>query len=85
MNLREPVERAAWMVDANCRGIDTELFFPARGESIAEARAVCRACDVQAECLAYSIETGEHHGVWGGLSERERKRLRRRIPVRASA
>lgn len=79
MDWRSLVERPAWMADANCRGMDPELFFPEPGESLASARAVCRACDVQAECLAYAINTGEKQGVWGGTSGQERKRIRRRV------
>lgn len=76
MNWRELVERPEWFELAACRGMNPELFFPARGESVAQTKAVCRECDVQAECLAYAMNTGEHHGMWGGFSERERRRLR---------
>jgi WhiB family redox-sensing transcriptional regulator len=67
----------AWMDQANCLGCDPELFFPARGESCVEAKAVCQACVVRVECLNYALETGETLGIWGGRSERERRRLRR--------
>jgi WhiB family redox-sensing transcriptional regulator len=68
-----------WMDDAYCRGIDPELFYPERGESTAEAKAVCRGCAVRAQCLEYALTSPlEKFGVWGGLSERERRRLRRR-------
>lgn len=77
MDLRALMERPTWMADANCRGLDPELFFPSRSEATGPAKAVCRACDVQAECLAYGMNNGERHGIWGGLSERERRRLRR--------
>jgi WhiB family redox-sensing transcriptional regulator len=70
------------MLQANCLGCDPDLFFPARGESCADAKAVCRGCRVRVECLEYALALGEKHGIWGGLSERERRRLRRR---RASA
>ena len=52
-------------------------YFPARGQSLEPARDVCRGCLVRDECAAYAIDTGQGHGVWGGLSERERRRLRR--------
>lgn len=70
--------RPDWHADANCRGLDPELFFPGVGESIAQVRAVCRACDVQVECATFALNNGEHHGVWGGLSEKERRQIRRR-------
>lgn len=79
--VRALMERPTWMADANCRGLDPELFFPAKGEETSQIKAVCRACDVQAECLAYAMNGGEEHGIWGGLSGRERRRLRRGAPV----
>jgi WhiB family redox-sensing transcriptional regulator len=70
-----------WMRHGACRGLaraDADrLFFPARGDSTAEAKAVCAACQVRAECLQYALEHNEKFGIWGGLSERERRRLRR--------
>lgn len=77
MNVRELLQRPAWMERGACRGVDGELFFPDRGASTREAKAVCRGCPVQAECLAYAMNMNEKHGIWGGLSERERRRLRR--------
>jgi len=83
---RTLIERPAWMDDANCRGFDVDKFFPVSGEDTRTIKAICRACDVQAECLAYAINNHEIHGIWGGLSERERRRIRRsrRIAVVAS-
>jgi WhiB family redox-sensing transcriptional regulator len=66
-----------WQVQANCLGVDPDLFFPERGASTREAKAVCRACVVKADCLEYALVNGEKFGIWGGLSERERRRLRR--------
>lgn len=65
-----------WWPLANCRGIDPELFHPARGESCEAARAVCAGCVVREECLQHALDNGERLGVWGGLSERERRKLR---------
>jgi WhiB family transcriptional regulator, redox-sensing transcriptional regulator len=62
---------------ANCTGVDPELFFPLRGESTAPAKAACRGCVVREECLEYALANGEKFGIWGGMSERERRRLRR--------
>ena len=67
----------SWQVEANCLGVDPDLFFPERGASTREAKAVCRGCVVQNECLEYALVNGEKFGIWGGLSERERRRIRR--------
>ena len=67
----------SWQVQANCLGVDPDLFFPERGASTREAKAVCRACVVRENCLEYALVNGEKFGIWGGLSERERRRLRR--------
>jgi WhiB family redox-sensing transcriptional regulator len=66
-----------WQERANCLGVDPDLFFPERGASTREAKAVCRGCEVQADCLEYALAHGEKFGIWGGLSERERRRVRR--------
>jgi len=66
-----------WQERANCLGVDPDLFFPERGASTREAKAVCRGCEVRAECLEYALAQGEKFGIWGGLSERERRRVRR--------
>ncbi|MDQ2725527.1 MAG: WhiB family transcriptional regulator [Acidimicrobiales bacterium] len=70
----EPV----WQRRANCMGVDPDLFFPERGASTREAKEVCRGCVVQEDCLEYALANGEKFGIWGGLSERERRRIRRR-------
>lgn len=67
----------AWQQHALCAQTDPEAFFPEKGGSTREAKAVCRACDVRAECLEYALANDERFGIWGGLSERERRRLRR--------
>ena len=66
-----------WQERANCLGVDPDLFFPERGASTREAKSVCRGCEVRAECLEYALAHGEKFGIWGGLSERERRRVRR--------
>jgi WhiB family redox-sensing transcriptional regulator len=66
-----------WQERANCLGVDPDLFFPERGASTREAKSVCRGCDVRLECLEYALGHGEKFGIWGGLSERERRRVRR--------
>ncbi len=67
----------AWQGQANCMGVDPELFFPERGSSTREAKEVCRGCVVRVECLEFAIANGEKFGIWGGMSERERRRVRR--------
>jgi WhiB family redox-sensing transcriptional regulator len=67
----------SWQDYANCRGADADLFFPERGASTRKAKAICAACDVRQECLDYAISSGEKFGIWGGMSERERRRVRR--------
>jgi WhiB family redox-sensing transcriptional regulator len=76
-----------WQVQANCMGVDPDLFFPERGASTREAKAVCRGCVVREECLEYALVNGEKFGIWGGLSERERRRIRRQraLAQRAAA
>ena len=63
--------------EAACRGMGTEAFFPNRGESTEAAREVCARCTVSRECLTASLEEALTHGVWGGLSQRGRRVLRR--------
>lgn len=75
-----PPRTRPWVVEAACRGIDPReaerVFFPSRGEDVKEAKQVCSQCPVSAECLAYAVANGEIHGIWGGMSERERRKLR---------
>ena len=66
-----------WKSKANCMGVDPDLFFPERGMSTREAKEVCKGCVVRDDCLEYALANGEKFGIWGGLSERERRRIRR--------
>ena len=66
-----------WQDQANCLGVDPDLFFPERGASTREAKEVCRGCVVREDCLEYALTNGEKFGIWGGMSERERRRIRR--------
>ncbi len=70
-------QERGWQDQANCLGVDPDLFFPERGASTREAKEVCKGCVVRGECLEYALANGEKFGIWGGLSERERRRLRR--------
>jgi hypothetical protein len=67
---------ARWRELAACRGTDLAVFFPERGESAGPARRVCAACPVRQSCLDYAISNRIVHGIWGGLTERERRALR---------
>jgi WhiB family redox-sensing transcriptional regulator len=67
---------ARWRELAACRGTGLEVFFPSRGESAAPARQVCAACPVRQPCLDYAITNRITYGIWGGLTERERRALR---------
>lgn len=79
-----PQERT-WQTKANCMGVDPDLFFPERGASTREAKEVCRGCVVREDCLEYALANGEKFGIWGGLSERERRRLRRQRAMQRRA
>ena len=73
----DEAEEAGWQLEANCLGVDPDLFFPERGASTKEAKAVCKGCVVREDCLEFALQNGEKFGIWGGLSERERRRIRR--------
>lgn len=68
-----------WQEQALCAQTDPEAFFPEKGGSTREAKRICQACAVRDECLEYALEHDERFGIWGGLSERERRRLKRDI------
>lgn len=71
-----PVVPAPDWSKALCPQTDPEAFFPERGGSTRDAKRICQRCEIRPECLAWAVATGQAHGVWGGLSERERRRLR---------
>jgi WhiB family transcriptional regulator, redox-sensing transcriptional regulator len=71
-------EELSWQEHALCAQTDPEAFFPEKGGSTREAKKVCTVCDVRADCLAYALEHDERFGIWGGLSERERRRMKKR-------
>jgi WhiB family redox-sensing transcriptional regulator len=72
-----PDEPSDWQERALCAQTDPEAFFPEKGGSTKEAKRICSRCPVRAECLDYALAHDERFGVWGGLSERERRHLRR--------
>lgn len=67
-----------WQFFANCIGVDPDLFYPESGESTSEAKEVCSACLVRDNCLEYALINHEKFGIWGGMSGRERRRIKRR-------
>jgi WhiB family transcriptional regulator, redox-sensing transcriptional regulator len=74
-----PVTPDQWQDRALCAQTDPEAFFPEKGGSTREAKKICLGCEVRAECLDYALAHDERFGIWGGLSERERRRLKRGI------
>jgi WhiB family redox-sensing transcriptional regulator len=71
-------EHEEWQDRALCAETDPEAFFPEKGGSTREAKRICSGCEVRAECLEYALAHDERFGIWGGLSERERRKLKRR-------
>lgn len=73
-----------WDIEASCQWIDPEVFFPDRpSDHAAAAKAICRGCPVRTPCLEFALDTRLDHGVWGGLTEHERRSLRRSRQRRA--
>jgi WhiB family transcriptional regulator, redox-sensing transcriptional regulator len=68
-----------WQERALCAQTDPEAFFPEKGGSTREAKRICLGCEVRDACLEYALAHDERFGIWGGLSERERRRLKRGI------
>ncbi|HEU5475854.1 MAG TPA: WhiB family transcriptional regulator [Actinophytocola sp.] len=76
--LFDETEEQEWQERALCAQTDPEAFFPEKGGSTREAKRICQGCEVRAECLEYALAHDERFGIWGGLSERERRRLKKR-------
>lgn len=76
-----------WMIDGSCRNYPPAAFFPSDGVGVDAARRICFDCKVQEPCLEYALANRIDHGVWGGCSERERRRIlkrrRQEAPARA--
>jgi WhiB family redox-sensing transcriptional regulator len=79
LNIEKPPE---WMADGLCAQVDPELWFPEKGGSTRQAKAVCARCTVCPECLAYALANDDRFGVWGGTSERDRRRMTRAARAR---
>jgi WhiB family transcriptional regulator, redox-sensing transcriptional regulator len=78
MTVEDIPEQYSWMLHAHCRGARPTEFFPSDGLGVEAAQRVCATCPVRVECLEYALEHRIEHGVWGGASERERRRILRR-------
>lgn len=65
----------SWRQRAACRGIDPDIFYPASEDEADEAKAICAQCPVREACLEYALANRERDGVWGGATERERRRM----------
>jgi WhiB family redox-sensing transcriptional regulator len=76
--LFESVEEEEWQERALCAQTDPEAFFPDKGGSTREAKRICQGCEVRSECLEFALAHDERFGIWGGLSERERRKLKKR-------
>lgn len=71
----ESKQSLAWRAKAACRGVEPEVFYPVTDEEAEEAKAICGACAVRELCLEWALSTRERDGVWGGATERERRRM----------
>jgi len=72
-------DELSWQERALCAETDPEAFFPEKGGSTRDAKKVCVGCEVRAECLEYALEHDERFGIWGGLSERERRKFKKDV------
>lgn len=68
--------RPNWADEAACKGMDPKIFFPERGASVEPARKVCASCPVRVTCAQYAIDNADRYGIWGGLSEKKRRKIR---------
>lgn len=78
------VEDLSWMEDALCAQTDPDIFYPEKGGSTAPATSICRNCPVQAQCLDYAVTNDIRHGIWGGTSDNDRKRMSRERKARVA-
>jgi WhiB family redox-sensing transcriptional regulator len=65
----------SWRQRAACKGVDPDIFYPTSDEEAEEAKAICATCPVREACLEYALANRERDGVWGGATERERRRM----------
>jgi WhiB family transcriptional regulator, redox-sensing transcriptional regulator len=76
---RDPAPPDTWQDKAACYGIDPEIFFPPSEEDAGLALSYCGACGIRETCLAWALRNRERYGVWGGLTEQQRRRLSRHV------
>ena len=76
--MRTNTTETDWRDRAACRkpGVNPELFFPAKGVNARPAKRVCALCPVRQACLSWALQAGERHGIWGGVSARDRRGMR---------
>ncbi|HMC39164.1 MAG TPA: WhiB family transcriptional regulator [Acidimicrobiales bacterium] len=77
-NTKDNNKVPVWRQKAACRGVDPDIFYPVSDEEAEDAKAICRQCPVQGLCLEWALTNREKEGVWGGATERERRRIIRR-------
>lgn len=69
------LSREQWQIGAPCASVGGDMWFPEKGGSLLAAKSICGGCDVRQQCLEYALENDIRHGCWGGVSERERRRM----------
>lgn len=73
-----------WKTRGRCAETDPEVFFPESGNrSLADAQRICKKCEVRERCLEWALDTDERYGVWGGVDERERYRMRKKLSAKS--
>lgn len=77
-NIFDEADAEDWQERALCAQTDPEAFFPEKGGSTREAKRICQGCEVKDECLEYALAHDERFGIWGGMSERERRKMKKR-------
>ena len=85
ITIHDPESVTSWMSDGKCRIHPPSVFFPSDGAGVERAQAICNRCPVSERCLQYALELRIEHGVWGGASERERRRILRRRKIELSS
>lgn len=79
VSIEPEIDEDQWQERALCAQTDPEAFFPEKGGSTREAKRICQGCEVKDACLDYALANDERFGIWGGLSERERRRIKRGV------
>jgi WhiB family redox-sensing transcriptional regulator len=79
LGLPSPDDGELWRDRGLCAQTDPDSFFPEKGESTREAKKICLGCEVRSECLAYALLHDERFGIWGGLSEPQRRKLKKSV------